>query len=72
MRMSALPDPRFMSSWPSGRSPLPASRIRSRPLGLVTLTQDVLPPYRAVRGPGVGIDPRVPQNRTADELSELT
>jgi hypothetical protein len=27
-------------------------------------TQHVLPPYAAVRFPGVGIDPRVPQKRT--------
>ena len=28
-------------------------------------TQDVLPPYFAVFGPGVGTDPLVPQNRTS-------
>src|SRR6266487_2622274 len=29
-----------------------------------TSTQEVLPPYRIVVGPGVGIDPRTPQNLT--------
>jgi hypothetical protein len=29
-----------------------------------TSMQDVLPPYRAVVGPGFAIDPRVPQKRT--------
>jgi hypothetical protein len=27
-------------------------------------TQEVLPPYLVVWGPGAGMDPRVPQNRT--------
>jgi hypothetical protein len=30
--------------------------------------QDVLPPYRAVVGPGFAIDPRVPQKRTFKRL----
>ena len=46
------------------RSPLPASRMTSLPGTPEMLMQAVLPPYRAVPGPGVGIDPRVPQNVT--------
>src|SRR5215208_8152588 len=34
----------------------------SQPSDVRTSTQGVLPPYRTVCGPGVGIDPRVPQN----------
>ena len=33
------------------------------PLSVRTSTHDVFPPYRTVLGPGVGTDPRVPQNR---------
>ena len=33
------------------------------PLSVRTSTHDVFPPYRTVPGPGVGTDPRVPQNR---------
>src|SRR5690242_12526439 len=47
---------------PSGRRPLPASSTMIFPSPPVIPMQGVLPPYRAVRGPGVGIDPRVPQN----------
>lgn len=43
--------------------PEPASRIRRCPWPSSIVTQGVFPPYRTVRGPGVGIDPRVPQNR---------
>src|SRR5438477_9797458 len=52
-----------MSAVPSSRSPVPASRIRSDPVLSRTSTQAVLPPYRTVSGPGVGIEPRVPQKR---------
>src|SRR5687768_14052737 len=34
------------------------------PSSIRTSTQDVLPPYFAVFGPGVGTEPLVPQNRT--------
>src|SRR3954470_6751867 len=47
---------------PSDRMPLPASRMTSRPSAHRTSTQGVLPPYRAVSGPGLGMEPRVPQN----------
>src|SRR6516225_4544795 len=51
------------SRWsPSNRTPVPQSRITIVPLLVLTSTQDVLPPYRTVPGPGVAIDPRVPQN----------
>src|SRR5438445_5372635 len=52
-----------MSAVPSSRSPVPASRIRSDPVLSRTSTQAVLPPYRTVSGPGVGLEPRVPQKR---------
>src|SRR5579884_1420393 len=54
---------------PSGRIPVPASRITSRPDALRTSTHDVLPPYLTVRSPGVDSEPRQPQiaARTVDE-----
>ena len=52
---------RLIKAWPRGRSPLPASRMtRLDPAAM--LTHSVLPPYQAVAGPGVGMEPRVPQN----------
>jgi hypothetical protein len=43
--------------------PVPESKIRiSVPIRIST--QDVLPPKVVVRGPGVAIEPRVPQNVT--------
>src|ERR1044071_762898 len=47
---------------PSDRMPLPASRMTSLPSAHLTSTQGVFPPYRAVSGPGLGMEPRVPQN----------
>src|SRR5205823_7564928 len=44
--------------------PVPQSKIRRSPLAVVSSTQEVLPPKWFVPGPGVAIDPRVPQKRT--------
>src|SRR5580658_1971865 len=53
-----------MSSAPSARAPVPQSRMKQAPASVVTATHEVLPPNRMVPGPGVAIDPRVPQKRT--------
>src|SRR5688500_14409898 len=45
------------------RLPVPASMMNSSPSRVRTSTQEQLPPYRTVLGPGDGIEPRVPQNR---------
>src|SRR5688572_7884566 len=52
------------STTPSARAPVPQSSTSSVPPSVRTSTHEVLPPYRTVSGPGVGIDPRVPQNLT--------
>src|SRR2546430_11227975 len=49
---------------PSSRAPVPQSRMITVPSEARTSTQEVLPPKRAVLGPGAAIDPRVPQKRT--------
>src|SRR5579863_2693110 len=41
------------------------------PALVTTSTQDVFPPNRFVEGPGVAIDPRVPQNRSSKLKSSL-
>ena len=48
----------------SRRAPVPQSKIRRSPLSVVNSTHEVLPPKWFVPGPGVAIDPRVPQKRT--------
>jgi len=48
----------------SGCAPVPQSRISWLPPDAVTSTHDVLPPKWFVLGPGVAIEPLVPQNRT--------
>src|SRR5271166_1683831 len=45
-------------------APVPQSKIRRSPLAVVSSTQEVLPPKWFVPGPGVAIDPLVPQKRT--------
>src|SRR5689334_12196978 len=55
------PSVRSMSARPSSRMPVPASRMISHPSSVRSSTQGVLPPYRTVLGPGLGMDPRVPQ-----------
>jgi len=49
---------------PRPRIPVPASKITRLSSVSRTSTQGVLPPYRTVVRPGVGIEPRVPQNRS--------
>jgi hypothetical protein len=49
---------------PNKRAPVPQSSITVAPLESVSSMHDVLPPNRLVLGPGVAIDPRVPQKRT--------
>jgi len=44
--------------------PVPQSSTSSVPSVVRISTHEVFPPYFAVRRPGVGIEPRVPQNRT--------
>src|SRR4051812_5095187 len=45
-------------------TPVPQSRISRAPLAVVTSTHEVLPPKWTVPGPGVAIEPLVPQKRT--------
>src|SRR5512137_426332 len=54
----------FASIFPaSSRMPLPASTITSRSSAPKRSSRHaVLPPYFTVLGPGVGMDPRTPQN----------
>src|SRR5262245_54341326 len=52
------------SSSASGRRPVPASSTTTHPSGPVKRTHDVLPPYRAVEGPGVASEPRTPYSVT--------
>src|SRR4029079_8597619 len=54
-----------MSRVPRVRMPVPASRMTTLPSPSVSSTQDVLPPYRTVDGPGDAIDPRHPQTRAS-------
>src|SRR5213083_2606810 len=61
----ALPISGAASASPSGRAPVPQSRMKTWPASVRTSTHEVLPPKRTVCGPGVAIDPRVPQNRTS-------
>src|SRR5450755_1258109 len=56
--------PWAINSAASRRAPVPQSKIRSSPLAVVTSTHEVLPPKWFVPGPGVAIDPLVPQKRT--------
>src|SRR5271170_6125525 len=49
---------------PSARAPVPQSKMKCAPASVVRLTHEVLPPNRTVSGPGVAIDPLVPQNWT--------
>ena len=48
---------------PSERAPVPQSSTNTPPAGVVSSTQDVLPPKWVVPGPGAAMDPRVPQKR---------
>src|SRR4051794_17830204 len=53
--------PRRTRSSPSARMPVPASRTSAVSPSRSTSTQEVLPPYVTVSGPGVGNEPRQPQ-----------
>ena len=53
--------PRRTRSKPSSRIPVPASRTRAASSPSAISTQDVLPPYPTVSGPGVATEPRHPQ-----------
>jgi hypothetical protein len=57
-----LPPLSAISFCASERPPVPQSMTTRVPRAERTSTQDVLPPYRRVSGPGVAMDPRVPQN----------
>src|SRR5450756_79623 len=46
------------------RMPVPASRTSTVPARPTTPTHEVFPPYRAVSGPGVASEPRVPHRVT--------
>src|SRR5881227_2370428 len=61
-RIGSEPNSRC-NDWPRSRIPEPASRTMISPSAR-TSTQLVLPPYRTVPGPGVGIEPRTPQKIT--------
>src|ERR1700690_1866933 len=67
MRMWAAPLPDSNSlrinSLPRRRMPVPASMMMRVPAAELTSTHEVLPPYRSVRGPGMGKEPLTPQNR---------
>src|SRR4029078_7233317 len=55
------PSRRSRRARPSSRIPVPASRMISQPSSVRSSTQGVFPPYRTVLGPGLGMEPRVPQ-----------
>ena len=60
--------PCAINSAASRCAPVPQSKIRRSPLAVVSSTQEVLPPKWFVPGPGVAIDPLVPQKRTLMSL----
>src|SRR5262245_45645923 len=63
MKILALTGSCFSSDCASGKIPVPASKMISSSASLRTSIQVVLPPYRAVCGPGEAIEPRTPQKR---------
>ncbi len=70
-KMSPLtgdPFARAISDRPSSRMPVPASSTMSQSSAVRNSRHGVLPPYRTVELPGVGIDPRVPQKRTCSVI----
>ena len=56
--------PLAINSAANGCAPVPQSKIRRPPLAVASSTHEVLPPKWFVAGPGMAIDPRVPQKRT--------
>src|SRR5438093_9704243 len=63
-RMLAPMGTRAVSASPSGRAPVPQSKMKTCPAPVRTSTHAVLPPKRTVRGPGVG-------RRSEEHTSEL-
>src|SRR5262245_21227694 len=63
-RLLAMPTPRL-------RMPVPASMISVEPSESSSSTQEVLPPYRFISGPGAGTEPRAPQTVSFIRLSSL-
>src|SRR5487761_2307349 len=63
--------PRAINSAASPRAPVPQSKISRSPLAVVSSTHEVFPPKWFVPGPGVAIDPLVPQKRTLMNLRVL-
>jgi hypothetical protein len=58
------------TSWlPKARIPVPASNIMRCPPHRTSM-QVVLPPYLIVSGPGAGMLPRTPQNRTVKSVDD--
>ena len=57
--------PSASKSWPRPWAPVPQSTTICVPAAERTETHEVLPPNRSVVGPGLAMDPRVPQNRTS-------
>src|SRR5262249_24953708 len=53
-----------MSIFPRSWTPVPQSRMTRVPDAERTSTQEELPAYRTVRGPGFAREPLVPQKRT--------
>src|SRR5207344_2373930 len=63
--------PWAINSAASRCAPVPQSKISRSPLAVVSSTHEVLPPKWFVPGPGVAIDPLVPQKRTLMSLRVL-
>src|SRR5512134_2170938 len=63
--------PRAINSAASPRAPVPQSKINRSPLAVANSTHEVFPPKWFVPGPGVAIDPLVPQKRTLMGLRVL-
>src|SRR6266496_6622450 len=57
--------PLVTSAWPRPWAPVPQSSTTSVPPDDRSSTHEVFPPYRTVLGPGLAIEPRVPQKRTS-------
>ena len=47
--------------------PVPASKMKRRPSRIRTSRQGVLPPNLTVSGPGLAMEPRVPQQDSLDD-----
>src|ERR1700722_20004541 len=65
MAAETAPEAEASRRLPSDLAPVPQSSTRIPPEGVVSSTQDVLPPKWLVPGPGAAMEPRVPQKRTS-------